>query len=166
MNAELSNNNKKENELVEHILINNVSIGCKIGTGAQCNMLPAKLFGYLSDIDAGRKHKMQTANVNLIANGGTKIEVIEREPIPEIITANTTSNIGLTALAAHLFDSQILAPIVTEANPIIVIEPNRLEVNLLATSTTTISSPKPGCSSWFADTEIYKTPGTPKINFL
>ncbi|KAL3268466.1 hypothetical protein HHI36_007577 [Cryptolaemus montrouzieri] len=76
MNAEQTNNNKNKNELVEHILINNVSIGCKIDTDAQSNLLPTKLFEDLSEIDAGRKYKMQTANVNLIAYGGTKNEVV------------------------------------------------------------------------------------------
>ncbi|KAL3288811.1 hypothetical protein HHI36_003244 [Cryptolaemus montrouzieri] len=75
MNAELTISNKNKNGLLS-ILINNVFIGCKINTGAQCNVLPAKLFENLSEKEAGRKHKMQTANVNLIAYGGTKIEVV------------------------------------------------------------------------------------------
>ncbi|KAL3280968.1 hypothetical protein HHI36_004193 [Cryptolaemus montrouzieri] len=88
------------------------------------------------------------------------IQQIEREPSTEVTTAATTSNIGLTAAATPFFKSKNLAPTVTEAQPIIVIEPNCLEVIHLATSITNISSPKPGCSSWFDDTEIYKTPGT------
>ncbi|KAL3284345.1 hypothetical protein HHI36_018509 [Cryptolaemus montrouzieri] len=82
------------------------------------------------------------------------IPQIEREPITEVTTATTTSNIRLAAVAAPLFNSQIFAPTVTE--------PNCLEVIPLASSTTKISSPKPGCSSWFNDTEINKTPGIPQ----
>ncbi|KAL3285489.1 hypothetical protein HHI36_000021 [Cryptolaemus montrouzieri] len=48
----------------------------------------------------------------------------------EVTTATTTSNIGLAAAAAPLFNSHILSPTVTEAQPIIVTEPNCIEVIL------------------------------------
>ncbi|KAL3277933.1 hypothetical protein HHI36_013274 [Cryptolaemus montrouzieri] len=87
------------------------------------------------------------------------IPQIERELISEVTTA--TSNIRLARSAvAPLFNSQVLPPTVTEAQPINITEPNCLEVIPLATSTTTISSSKPGCCSWFDNTEMNKTPGT------
>ncbi|KAL3269873.1 hypothetical protein HHI36_008930 [Cryptolaemus montrouzieri] len=58
----------------------------------------------------------------------TDIPQIEREPIIEVRTATTTSNIGSAAAAAPLFNSHILAPTVTEAQPIIFTEPNCLEL--------------------------------------
>ncbi|KAL3265502.1 hypothetical protein HHI36_009706 [Cryptolaemus montrouzieri] len=91
MNAEFTNNNKNKNELVEHNVTNNVSIGCKIHTGAQCNVLPAKLFENPSDMDAGRKHKMQNANVNLIAYAETKIEVLRSTQLNCVIRSKEVS---------------------------------------------------------------------------
>lgn len=97
----------------------------------------------------------------------TDIPQIEREPTTEVITVTTmtatpTSNTGLTAAAAPLFKSQILASTVTEAQPIIETEPSCYEVIPVVTSTTTISSSIPGCSSWFDNPEINKTTSTPQ----
>ncbi|KAL4720564.1 hypothetical protein ACJJTC_002286 [Scirpophaga incertulas] len=97
------------------------------------------------------------------SNSVARVAVKSREPTTEVTTATTTtvtptSNTGLAAAVAPLFNSQILAPTVTGAQPNIETEPNCHEDIPLATSTTTTSSVKPGCSNWFDDTEINKTP--------
>ncbi|KAL4710110.1 hypothetical protein ACJJTC_016512 [Scirpophaga incertulas] len=101
------------------------------------------------------------------SNSVARVAVKSREPTTEVTTATTTtvtptSNTGLAAAVAPLFNSQILAPTVTGAQPNIETEPNCHEDIPLATSTTTTSSVKPGCSNWFDDTEINKTPSTPQ----
>ncbi|KAL3272658.1 hypothetical protein HHI36_014123 [Cryptolaemus montrouzieri] len=106
--------------------------------------LAAKTFGVpLTTLEREVKMVRVSSKENASATMNMKIE---REPIIEVTTA-TIAYIGLAAAAEPLFNCQIFAPTVTEAQPIIVIEPNCLEVIPLATSATKTSSPKPGCSS-------------------
>ncbi|KAL3282667.1 hypothetical protein HHI36_005842 [Cryptolaemus montrouzieri] len=85
----LNNNNSKSNKCLytlqeeqqnssddsEEFLLNSISLEI-MDAELTNNVLPAKMFEDLSEIDAGRKHEMQTANVNLIAYGGTKTGVV------------------------------------------------------------------------------------------
>ncbi|KAL3270288.1 hypothetical protein HHI36_009340 [Cryptolaemus montrouzieri] len=69
---------------------NYLETGCKIDTGAQCNVLPANLFEDLSEINAGRKHKMQTANLN--AYEGTNIEIVGSTKLNCVIRSKEVLN--------------------------------------------------------------------------
>ncbi|KAL3279864.1 hypothetical protein HHI36_017370 [Cryptolaemus montrouzieri] len=63
------------NELSEDVIIYNVSVCFKVDTGAQCNVLPTKLFKDLTSQRGRMTADLKDANVNLIAYGGSRIGV-------------------------------------------------------------------------------------------
>lgn len=64
-----------QNEIVEDVVINNLVVGFKVDTGAQCNILPVNEYEKCIKNQARKYRTEEVKNVKLVAYGGSKIQV-------------------------------------------------------------------------------------------